>query len=135
MRNVTFGYNKSRQPLLKDFSLAVEPGQRVALVGPSGSGKSTLARLVSGICQPWSGEILFDGHARDEIPAEVLRRSISMVDQDAVLFLRDPPRQHHLVEPGRSPMKSSAPRPGTPRSMTKSCSGRTAMQPSSRKVE
>ena len=92
MRNVTFGYNKSRQPLIKDFNLAIEPGQRVAVVGPSGSGKSTLARLVSGICQPWSGEILFDGHARDDIPAEVLRRSISMVDQEAVLFsatLRD----------------------------------------------
>ena len=92
LRNVSFGYNRSRQPLIKDFSLTIEPGQRVAVVGPSGSGKSTLARLVSGICQPWSGEILFDGHARDEIPAEVLRRSISMVDQEAVLFsatLRD----------------------------------------------
>ena len=92
LRNVTFGYNKSRPPLIKDFNLVIKPGQRVAVVGPSGSGKSTLARLVSGICRPWSGEILFDGHLRDEIPEEVLRRSISMVDQDVVLFsasLRD----------------------------------------------
>ncbi len=92
LRNVTFGFNKSRPPLIKDFNLVIGPGQRVAVVGPSGSGKSTLARLVSGICQPWSGEILFDGHPRDEIPEEVLRRSISMVDQDVVLFsasLRD----------------------------------------------
>ena len=92
LRNVTFGYNRSRRPLIEDFSLTVEPGQRVAVVGPSGSGKSTLARLVSGICEPWSGDILFDGHRRDEVPEEVLRRSISMVDQDAVLFsatLRD----------------------------------------------
>ena len=92
LRNVTFGYNRSRRPLIEDFSLTVEPGQRVAVVGPSGSGKSTLARLVSGICEPWSGEILFDGHRRDEVPEEVLRRSISMVDQEAVLFsatLRD----------------------------------------------
>ena len=92
LRNITFGFNKSRPPLIKDFNLALKPGQRVAVVGPSGSGKSTLARLISGIYQPWSGEILFDGHPREEIPEEVLRRSISMVDQDVVLFsatLRD----------------------------------------------
>ena len=86
LRNVTFGFNRSRLPLIKDFNLVIRPGQRVAVVGPSGSGKSTLARLVSGICQPWSGEILFDGHLRDEIPEEVLRRSISTVDQEIVLF-------------------------------------------------
>ena len=92
LRNVTFGFNKSRPPLIKDFNLVVKPGQRVAVVGPSGSGKSTLARLVSGLYQPWSGEILFDGHLREKIPEEVLRRSISMVDQEVVLFsasLRD----------------------------------------------
>ncbi len=92
LRNVTFGFNKSRPPLIKDFNLVIEPGQRVAVVGPSGSGKSTVARLVAGVYQPWSGEILFDGHSRDEIPEEVLRQSISMVDQEVVLFsasLRD----------------------------------------------
>ena len=86
LKNVTFGFNRSRPPLIEDFNLVLKPGQRVAVVGPSGSGKSTLARLVSGIYRPWSGEILFDGHPRDEIPEEVLRRSISMVDQDVVLF-------------------------------------------------
>ena len=92
LRDITFGYNKSRPPLLKDFNLTVKPGQRVAVVGPSGSGKSTLARLISGIYQPWTGDVLFDGHVRDEIPEEVLRRSISTVDQEAGLFsgtLRD----------------------------------------------
>ena len=86
LKDVTFGFNKSRPPLIKDFNLVMEPGQRVAVVGPSGSGKSTLARLVAGIHQPWSGEVLFDGHPRDEIPEEVLRRSVSTVDQEAVLF-------------------------------------------------
>ncbi len=92
LRNVTFGFNRSRPPLISDFNLILNPGQRVALVGTSGSGKSTLARLVAGLYQPWSGEILFDGHLRQEIPEEVLRRSISMVNQETVLFsatLRD----------------------------------------------
>ena len=86
LRNVTFGFNKSRPPLIEGFNLVIKPGQRVAVVGPSGSGKSTLARLVSGVYQPWSGEILFDGHLRNEIPEEVLQHSISMVDQDVLLF-------------------------------------------------
>ncbi len=92
LRNVTFGFNKSRPPLIEDFNLTIKPGQRVAVVGSSGSGKSTLARLISGVYRPWSGEILFDDHPRDEIPEEVLRQSVSMVDQEAVLFsasLRD----------------------------------------------
>ncbi len=92
LRSITAGFNKSRPPLIKDFNLEIKPGQRVAIVGPSGSGKSTLARLVSGVYQPWSGEILFDGHPRDEIPEQVLQQSISMVDQDVMIFsgaLRD----------------------------------------------
>ena len=86
LREVTFGYNRGRPPLVKDFSLNIRPGQRIAVVGVSGSGKSTLARLVAGMYQPWSGEILFDGRPRREVPEEVLSRSVSMVDQHVVLF-------------------------------------------------
>ncbi len=86
LRNVTFGYNPGRPPLIKGVDLVIKPGQRVAVVGPSGSGKSTLSRLVAGVYQPWSGEILFDGRPRNEIPDEVLSRSLAMVDQHVALF-------------------------------------------------
>ncbi len=92
MRNVAFGFRRGRSPLIEGFNLVIEPGQRIAIVGPSGSGKSTLSLLAAGIHQPWSGEILFDGMRRDEIPRDVLNDSISVVAQDTALIegsLRD----------------------------------------------
>ncbi len=86
LRNVTFGFTPGKEPLIEDFSLSIGPGQRVAVVGPTGSGKSTLALLVSGMHQPWSGEILYDGRRLDEIPWEVFTESVGIVEQGFMLF-------------------------------------------------
>ena len=86
MRNVTFGYRRHRAPLIENFSLTVEPGQRVAVVGPTGSGKSTLVKLLVGEHTPWSGEILFDGVPLRDIPREVFAASVAAVDQQIFLF-------------------------------------------------
>ncbi len=83
---VSFGYQRNRPPLVENFNLMIEPGQRVAVVGASGSGKSTIAMLAVGLHQPWSGEILYDGHPLADIPRYVFCRSVSIVNQQPILF-------------------------------------------------
>ena len=86
LKNVTFGYNTFSQPQIKNFSMKLEVGKSVAFVGTSGCGKSTLAKLITGLYQPWEGEILFDGKHRNEINADEFTNSVAMIDQHVVMF-------------------------------------------------
>ncbi|MCW8133524.1 MAG: NHLP family bacteriocin export ABC transporter peptidase/permease/ATPase subunit [Planctomycetota bacterium] len=86
VRNLTFGYGRQAAPILQDVSFEVRPGTMVALVGASGSGKSSMTRLVTGLYEPWAGEILLDGRARAEFSRVLLANSVAMVEQHICLF-------------------------------------------------
>ena len=86
LRDVTFGYDRKLPPILSHFSLKIKAGERIALVGPSGCGKSTLLSLVSGLYEPWEGEVLFDGKPLKDIERMTFVNSVSVINQDVVLF-------------------------------------------------
>lgn len=84
-RNVTFGYNPD-QPILKDISFKVNPGETVALVGPTGSGKSSAMALVHRFYDAQQGQVLVGGHDVRDVTQESLGRQIAMVLQEPYLF-------------------------------------------------
>ena len=83
--NIFFGYEKD-QPVLKDFSMHAEPGHKIALVGATGSGKTTIVNLLLRFYDVDSGTIKIDGQDIMNISKEDLRKAISIVLQDPVLF-------------------------------------------------
>lgn len=86
MEHVAYAFGPLVPPLIDDFSLSVDPGMRVALVGASGSGKSTVGRLAAGLVEPTSGSISFDGLTRHEWSRQAMAASVSYVDQNITLF-------------------------------------------------
>lgn len=86
LKDISFGYSPLESPFISDFSLKVNPGRWVAIVGASGSGKSTVAKIITGLYAPWNGEVLFDGRSREELPKNVITSSLSSVSQDSFLI-------------------------------------------------
>jgi len=86
LEGVSARYDATAPWAVRDVSLRIEPGQRIAIVGASGSGKSTLARVLLGLCRPEQGQVRFAGIASDGIDLRDLRRRVGVVMQDACLF-------------------------------------------------
>lgn len=85
--NVVFGYN-SGEPVLRDLTFRAKPGQIVALIGSSGTGKSTVVNLLLRFFDPWEGRILIDGQDIRRFKLKSLRRQMSVVLQESILFRR-----------------------------------------------
>ncbi|MFC5816894.1 peptidase domain-containing ABC transporter [Nonomuraea harbinensis] len=80
-----FGYHPSR-PVLRDITLRIEPGQRIAIVGSSGSGKTTLGRLLLGLLEPTAGQISYDDVPLELLDRRRLRQQMGIVTQQPFLF-------------------------------------------------
>ena len=83
---VRFGYDPAGEPVLRDLSFEVAPGQMLALVGDTGAGKSTIAHLISRFYDVQGGQVLVDGHPVQDYPLQALRRGVAIVPQDVVIF-------------------------------------------------
>ena len=86
LEDVSFSYPGTAEPALKDVSLTVKQGQKVALVGASGSGKSTVLRLITGDYAPDAGTVRVNGLSVQDWNLSALRATIAVVDQEAFLF-------------------------------------------------
>ena len=86
LRDVCFGYSRLKLPLIENFHFTLNSGESIGFIGASGSGKSTVSKVISGLYQPWQGQVLMDGRPTDEIPKAVMNASVSTVSQKITLF-------------------------------------------------
>ena len=86
LRNVSFRYHETAPLVVDDVSVQIEPGAKIGIVGPSGGGKSTLARLLVGLFNPSSGDIIYDGCQISGLDLPTLRRQFGFVPQDPFIF-------------------------------------------------
>jgi len=86
IEHLTFGYQQSHPPTLKDISLAIRPGERVAFVGPSGSGKTTLLKLLLGFERTEQGSLYYDNHDMRGVNLQAIRRQLGVVLQSGAIF-------------------------------------------------
>lgn len=86
LRSVSFGFSATDPPFIDNISLSIPRGSHLSIVGGSGSGKTTLIRLIAGLYQPLSGEILFDGKKWEDIPDNIIRGSLAYVPQQVFIF-------------------------------------------------
>jgi ATP-binding cassette subfamily B protein len=96
-----FSFNQTRK-VLSGISVAIKPGERVALIGPSGAGKSTFVKLLLRMYTPESGRILIDGQDIAKVSQDSLRKNISLVPQDPILFHRTLAENIAYGKPGAS---------------------------------
>jgi len=99
---VTFEY-RTGEPVLRDVSFHVAPGERVALVGATGAGKTTVLSLLLGLYRPTSGRILVDGYDLAQFDPRSLRRQVGTVLQDVFLFSADVDWNVRLGDPNVDP--------------------------------
>lgn len=86
LKDVHFRYNQNAPYILRNISLQIEPGQKIAIVGETGSGKSTLARLILALYKPTAGQITYDGLTAVALNHRTLRRQFGVVLQESFLF-------------------------------------------------
>jgi ATP-binding cassette subfamily B protein len=86
LQDVSFKYDGNSPTVLKDITIDIRPGQKVAIVGPTGSGKSTLGKLLLGLYLPTEGEILYDGMPLRSLNYQSVRSQFGVIMQDASIF-------------------------------------------------